>query len=291
MALVQSGRGCRFNCEFCSIKAFYGNELRQRPISDVVAEIEQLDRRHVFLVDDNLFSDLDHARALFEALIPLNILWSCQISIDVTRYPDLIDLMARSGCISALVGFESLDVKNLKQMRKGWNVKWIDYESAIERLKSAGIMIYATFVFGYDHDTVESLERAVDFSIEHKFLLANFNPLTPTPGSKLYERLMEENRMVFPKWWTDPAFRYGDALFAPKGMTADELTEGCYAARIRFNTASSILRRLCDTRTNMRTPYRAGIYLLANITSRREIHAKQGHTLGETTPLMPQEAL
>ena len=278
--LVQFGRGCKFNCDFCSIHAFYGASIRQRPVNEVVQELESLRRRHIFFVDDNLFVNPGQAKALFEALIPLNKLWSCQVSIDVARDPGLLDLMRRSGCISVLIGFESLDPSNLRQMGKGWNVKWLDYATSIRRIQQAGIMIYGTFVFGYDHDTVAAFRPTVEFAIQHKFLLANFNPLTPTPKALLFDRLAKENRLIHNQWWLDPVFHYGDATFAPRGMSAQQLTQGCYRSRTRFNQAGSIARRLFEPNTNLRTPYRAGIYLVSNLISRREIHRKQGRQLG-----------
>src|SRR5207245_1049745 len=132
------------------------------------------------LVDDNIFVDVPKARELFEALIPLKITWSCQVSIDIARDPALVRLMQRSGCVSALVGFESLNKANLVQMRKAWNLKYSDYQTSIKVFQDAAIMIYGTFVFGYDHDTVDAFDEAVDFAIRNKFYLANFNPLTPT---------------------------------------------------------------------------------------------------------------
>ena len=280
MGLVQYSRGCKFNCSFCSIRAFYGNSLRQRPIEDVVEDIRRTGRRHIFLVDDNLFINADKARELFEALLPLKISWSCQVSIDIARDTELVKLMARSGCISALIGFESLDPASLKEIRKGWNVKWQSYDDAIDVFRNAGIMLYGTFVFGCDNDTADSLNASVDFAIKNKFLLANFNPLTPTPGAPLYDRMKKEGRLLHDRWWLDPNFSYGDATMLPKNMTAEQLTEGCFAARTRFNTIRSILERMLDLRTNLRTPHRAGIYLLANLISRREIYSKQNRTLG-----------
>lgn len=183
--------------------------------------------------------------------------------------------------MTALVGFESLDRENLEQMKKGWNLKQGDYETPIRILKDAGLMIYGTFVFGYDRDTPDCFDRAVDFALRHKFYLANFNPLTPTPGAPLYARLLAEGRLIHDRWWLDPSYRYGDATFRPRGMTAEELTAGCYRARCQFNTLPSIGLRLFDTRTSLGSPYRLGLYLLSNVISRREIHAKQGSLLGE----------
>lgn len=151
-------------------------------------------------------------------------------------------------------------------------------------------MIYGTFVFGYDRDTVDSFDEAVDFAIRNKFYLANFNPLTPTPGADLYRQLEQEGRLIFDRWWLDPEFRYGTATFHPRGMSADELTEGCLRARLKFNTWRSLCRRAFAPATNMRTPYRLGMFLLSNLISKREILRKQGRRLGSAMPLEPVEA-
>ena len=280
IGLVQFSRGCRFNCTFCSIRAFYGNNLRQRPIEHVVEDIRRSGRRHIFLVDDNLFVDRDTAYALFEALEPLNISWSCQVSIDIARDEELVQLMRRSGCISALIGFESLNPSSLRQLKKQWNTKWQSYDDALAVFRRAGIMLYGTFIFGCDNDTPDSFSETVAFALRNKFVLANFNPLTPTPGAPLYDELLAEGRLLHDRWWLDPEFGYGDATFEPRGMTAQELTEGCFAARRQFNTARSILSRMLDPRANGRSVFRAGVYLLANLKSRREIMRKQGRRLG-----------
>jgi radical SAM superfamily enzyme YgiQ (UPF0313 family) len=285
IALIQYGRGCKFNCDFCSIRAFYGASLRQRPVPEVCAEIERAGHRHVFFVDDNIFVNVAKATELFRALIPLGITWSCQCSLDVARDPDLVRLMQRSGCTTSVFGFESLDRDNLQQMRKAWNLKFADYESAIRILQDAGIMIYGSFVFGYDRDTPASFGRAAEFAIRHKFYLANFNPLTPTPRAPLFDRLSREGRLIHDRWWIDPRYRYGDATFHPRGMSAPELTAGCYHARTKFNTWRSIGSRLFDRRTNLGSPERAVIYLASNLIARREIHRKQGRPLGAATPL------
>lgn len=280
MHLVQFGRGCKWACDFCSIHAFYGRNLRQRPVREVVEEIEALEGKLVFLVDDNIFSTEARARELFEALVPLGIRWVCQTSIDVARQPKMVDLMRRSGCVAVLIGFESLDPANLKQMRKAWNTRLQGYQAAIERLKDAGLMIYGTFVHGYDHDTTDSFQRNLDFAVRHRFFLANFNPLTPTPATSLYQRLQREGRLIRDPWWLDPSYRYGAATFHPRGMTATELEEGCYRVRTRFNTLGNITRRALDRRTNLSSLYNLRVFLAANLVSRTEIHRKQDAPLG-----------
>jgi radical SAM superfamily enzyme YgiQ (UPF0313 family) len=287
-SVIQYGRGCKFTCEFCSIRAFYGSDLRQRPVSEVVAEIETLNHRHVFFVDDNIFVDRAKAKELLRALIPLGITWSCQVSIDIARDRELVELLEKSGCIGALVGFESLNPINLKQMKKGWNLKKQDYETSIRILQDAGIMIYGSFVFGYDADTPDSFEEAVEFTIRNKFFLGNFAALTPTPGAALYDRLLQENRLLYDRWWLDPDYRYGDAAFIPRGMTPDQLTEGCNWARTQFTSYRSLYHRIWDRRTNLRNIHRAGYYLAANLVFRRELRTKHGQPLGGKVPLLSQ---
>ena len=284
---VQYGRGCKYACDFCSIHAFYGTKLRQRPVEEVVAEIEALDRRYLLLVDDNLFIDVPRTEALFRALVPLKRRWGCQVSIDVAKNTALLKLMQQSGCIAALIGFESLDEVNLASMNKKWNVKYGDYATAIRKFQDHGIMIYGSFIFGYDHDTTDVFDRTIEFALESKLFLCNFSALTPTPGARLYDRMQREGRLLYDRWWVDPDYRYGQATFQPRLMTAEQLTDGCLHARSEFYKSSSILRRAFDFQTNLRTPARFGIYMLANVMSRRELRHKLGHRLGTSAPLEP----
>lgn len=278
---VQFSRGCRFSCDFCSISAFYGRELRQRPVQDVAKEIARLGQKHLFLVDDNFYVDKEKTKALLKALIPLKVRWSTQASVDIANDPELLQLMRRSGCMAVLMGFESLDHRNLAQMGKGINLKNSRYSEAIRRIRAQGIMVYGTFVFGYDFDTRDSFEPCLEFALENKLMLANFNPLMPMPGTRLYDRLQAEGRLIHDRWWLSPDFRYGDAMFHPNGMKAEELTEGCRNARYAFNTYSSIATRALDFRANAGNPVNLAMYALSNLISRKEIYNKQGAALGD----------
>ncbi|MGE5706738.1 MAG: B12-binding domain-containing radical SAM protein, partial [Bacteroidota bacterium] len=276
---VQFGRGCKFSCDFCSIHAFYGKSIRQRPVPEVIEEIRALGSKSLFFVDDNLFADETRIRELLEALVALKVKWGCQISIDVTEDSSLLRLMRRSGCQCVQIGFESLDARNLGLMKKAVNLQQGDYRRALSRLREHGIMVYGTFVLGYDHDAPESIPATVDFALKHRFFLANFNPLMTMPGTPLYRRLREEGRLLFDQWWTDPRFRYGQAMLRPKGMTPEQLTEGCLRARLRFNQVSSLFLRALDP-PNRRDLGRVGLFWAANWISRKEILAKQGISLG-----------
>jgi radical SAM superfamily enzyme YgiQ (UPF0313 family) len=285
ISLVQVGRGCRFACDFCSIHAFYGAYRDQRDPEDVASEMRMLPKRRlVFFVDDNLFWTRDAFVKLMRAITPLKMRWTCQITIDVARDPILLDLMAGAGCALALIGFETLDRGNLVQMRKKFNGVAGTYAEVIERFHSRGMMIYGTFVFGYDADTPAAFDRAAQFARDQNMCIANFNPLTPMPGTGLYRRLAGEGRLLRPSWWIDPQFRYGDAIFAPLNMSASELSEGPMRARRAFYGWSSILQRAVRGAPRWRAPYKIGTMLLANWISRREIERKQGRLLASPEP-------
>ncbi|HEV2722802.1 MAG TPA: radical SAM protein [Thermoanaerobaculia bacterium] len=272
--LVQYGRGCRFACDFCSIHSFYGASLRVRPLDGLIEEIEALPAgRLLFFVDDNLFGRKSELLALLDALTPLRRRWFCQISIDVARDEALLDRVAAAGCAGVLIGFESLNAESLAQMNKSWNAASGSYARVVRALHQRGIAIYGTFVLGYDADTADTIERTLDFALESNLEIANFNPLTPMPGSALYDRLRAEGRLLSPRWWLDPDYRYGDAVFTPRGMSAQELADGVFEARRRFYRWSAIGRRLLGAAS-------VGLTLVANVISRREIYKKQRRRLG-----------
>ena len=112
LTLVQFGRGCPHGCHFCAIGAFFGQRAHTRPVAEVVAELEAARARTVFFVDDNIVADRSAAKELFRALIPLKLRWVSQAAIDMTEDRELMDLMARSGCLGHVIGFESLDPAN-----------------------------------------------------------------------------------------------------------------------------------------------------------------------------------
>ncbi|HAZ12630.1 MAG: hypothetical protein A2X86_11470 [Bdellovibrionales bacterium GWA2_49_15] len=279
--VVQFSRGCRFQCDFCSIHVFYKHTLKYRPIEDIVREIKGLAGQTIYFADDNIFTNKEMTRTLVRALMPLKIRWACQISIDIIDHPELLTEMRESGLFCVTIGFESLSASNLKQIMKGWNTSYGSYETAIKILREKGIMTFGTFVFGYDDDTPESFQQVLNFATKNKLFLAHFNPLTPTPGTALYERLLKEERLLNDPWWLNADYRYGEATFRPRQMTPEELQKGCYRARMNFNSWSTLFKRLMDFKANCANLFNLFIFLVANITTRNEIIKKQGAHLGE----------
>ena len=285
-SLVQYGRGCRFACDFCCITTFFKRTQVVRPVEDVIAEINDQDRKFIFFVDDNLVSDHEAAKRLMRALIPLKIRWISQGSIDMTEDPELMELIEASGCQGFVIGFESVQPASIRGMRKASNLSkkfkgWDLYARQVEILRKHHLQTWAAFTLGHDSDTVESIDATFHFAEENRFCFAAFNILMPYPSTPLYDRLKAEGRLLWDgKWWLHPDYRFNHAAFIPKNMTPDELTEAVWQCRDRWNSPKSILKRIWDFRTHLNSPYRLGTYLVYNKLYAHETLTKHGMFFG-----------
>jgi radical SAM superfamily enzyme YgiQ (UPF0313 family) len=279
LALVEASRGCHNRCSFCSITAFHGATYRRRPPEEIVSEIREIGVRRVFFVDDNLMGDADGSRALFESLAPLGIRWLSQVSVSVGRDPELMDLMARSGCAGVLIGFESLDRETLAGYNKGVNLG-VDYRRLMAMLRERGIIVYGTFMFGAAGDTDATVRAAVRFAMEQRLFLAAFAHVVPFPGTPLYRQLEADGSLVHDSWWLSEEFRFGDVPFTPAGFTPEGLRDACHRAREEFYGYGSILRRAFDGQANLRSLSNAQVFFGANAMLRTEVGRKRGLPLG-----------
>ena len=271
---VEFSRGCKYSCDFCSVSAFNKQKFKARSVKNVIKEIEEIGKKSIYFIDDNLFADEMKAKELLKSLVPLNVKWGCQISLDVAKDKNMMKLLEKSGCIIALLGFESLNIENLKIMKKGANVRFNDYREVVKIFKNHGIMIYGSFVFGYDKDTEKTIELALEFSVNNKFFLANFNTLNPMPGTKLYDRLKIENRLLNNEWWLDDKYKYGEVMFKPDLMSSVQLKNKCMEIRKKFNSFSNIAYRSCDFKANSKDIKNFGMFLMGNLITRKDLIKK-----------------
>jgi radical SAM superfamily enzyme YgiQ (UPF0313 family) len=271
VSLIQFSRGCTFNCSFCAVARFFRNTHHCRRVQDVVREIEQGGFRLVLFTDDNLTANRSAAKALCAALKPLGVHWASQVSVDVVQDAELIELMAESGCMGQLIGFDSINPTSLRWMRKSPNLREFDrYERAIDRLRKYGFQVWASFMLGNDHDSEECIRQTVRFAMDSKFTLAFFHLLVPYPGTQLYAELRRSGRLLFEgAWWLHPEFRYNTATFIPRQMTARELGEITVWANREFYSARSITLRLLDRKTNLRSLAKLLMYMKFNLLVRR----------------------
>lgn len=240
--LIQTTRGCPYDCEFCSVTALHGRTYRMRPVSDVEKEIQSLERSkaYIFFVDDNIVGNLSYARELLTMLSHYRLRWVSQGPIHIAENEEILSLMAKAGCHGLFIGFESLREENLDMMGKRINRVEM-YEKGIQRLHDAGIGVYGSFVFGYDYDDVSVFDEFLKFADRNRIEGAFLPILTPFPGTRIYQRLKQEGRLLTENW---SKYDMATVVFQPKRMTVEELQEGFWKVNRSFYSLSSMAKRI-----------------------------------------------
>jgi radical SAM superfamily enzyme YgiQ (UPF0313 family) len=271
VSLMQFGRGCRFNCTFCAVSQYFKHTHQCRRLEDVLYEIEKDKLKIILFTDDNLIANRDELKIFLKELIPYKVKWASQASIEMTDDRELLRLMADSGCIGNLIGFDSININSLNNYRKSPNLRnFNNYRETIEVLRDHGLLTWASFMMGNDFDSLETIEKTVEFSIRNKFTAAFFHVLMPYPGTELFKQFEQENRLLFGgKWWLHPDFRYNDATFIPKLMSPEELSRATIQANKDFFNYSSVMTRLFDSKTHLGSLIKFLIYIRLNWVMRQ----------------------
>jgi len=219
---VQATRGCPFSCDFCSVAQFFGNTYRYRPVDEVIAEVKSLPPGYFTFVDDNIMGKPSYAKELFRKLTPLKRKWASQGSLTMAKDTKLLKMAVESGCYALFVGIESLSQENLSSMNKSIN-HVSQYEEAIKKIQDHGIMVVGSFIFGFDHDDEAVFERTVKFCEMNKIELPIFFILTPVPGTRLYQRMEKEGRILHKDW---SKYNGSNVVFKPKLLSEETLLNG-----------------------------------------------------------------
>jgi radical SAM superfamily enzyme YgiQ (UPF0313 family) len=178
----------------------------------------------VFFVDDNFAINVKRTKSLLRDIITANaqLSWVAQISANLLRDQELIDLIAESGGKWIFIGMESLDPVNLASVRKSFN-KPEEYASVLESLARRNVYAITSFIFGLDHDKPGVAERTLAEVRKWPPVLPVFGQITPFPATPLYDRLLKEGRLTRPKHWLEFApFRMAHT---PLNMTIPEVQE------------------------------------------------------------------
>lgn len=255
---IQTARGCPMNCDFCSVTVVNGGTYRQRPIEDILNELQLLNRKTVFFIDDNILGygtkAEERAIKLFKGIIERNIKirWASQSSVNIVRNPEVLKYAALSGCFMLLIGFESINHKSLKDMNKAENLKdnARKYKNVIKRLHDHGITIMGAFILGSDYDDKSIFDATGDFIMSSGIDMANFSIMCPFPGTRLYDKLAAEDRLFytnFPHDWQYYKVAAQHVLFQPKLMTPEELIDGTMQLYKHTTSISSSGKRALKT--------------------------------------------
>jgi radical SAM superfamily enzyme YgiQ (UPF0313 family) len=209
---VESGRGCPYGCEFCTVTGFFGDSIRFRSNESVVNELLLLKARArsergqiaVFFIDDNFAINVKRTKSLLRDIIAADaqVNWVAQISANLLRDEELVDLIAAAGGKWIFIGMESIDPANLKDVNKGFN-KPGEYAAVLERLAQRNVYAITSFIFGMDNDTPGVAERTLQEVRTWPPGLPIFGLLTPLPATPLYKRLEAAGRLTRPKHWQE----------------------------------------------------------------------------------------
>ena len=249
---VQATRGCPYHCPFCVVTPYFGNRFRYRDPEDILDEIRSFPRKLVVFLDDNLLGDPVRVRPLLEGMRDMGVRWGSQTNLRFAEDPELVDLVARSGCIGLFVGIESVTGENSRLGKSGKRGSQIDL---MKRVQDAGIILETSIIFGFDDHDEGIFEKTLRFVEESPLSVPTFNILTPYPGTSLFRRFEEEGRILHRVW---DRYNHSEVVFRPKLMTPERLYRGWVEARREAYSWSSIFSRVA------RNPRRRLINLIYN---------------------------
>src|SRR6266436_1297471 len=226
---IESGRGCPYGCEFCTVTGFFGDSIRFRTNQSIIDELLSLKARAkaegglvtVFFVDDNFAISIKRTKSLLRDIIAAGaqLPWTAQISANLLRDEELVDLIARSGGRMIFIGMESIDPVNLADVNKSFN-KPEEYATVLNRLAERNIYAITSFIIGLDNDTPGVADRILQQIRSWPPGLPIFGQLTPFPSTPLYKRLLADGRLTRPKHWLK--FERYSMAHKPLKMTIDE---------------------------------------------------------------------
>jgi len=239
--IISTSRGCPFQCDFCynSCKNVLKTYIN-RPVDDVIKDINALKTRHIMFIDDNFIGNPKWTKELLKVIKPRRLKWNAAVTSNIVDMPELLDEMKEAGCQSLFIGFESINSKSLESVHKVQN-SVNRYEKLVDEVHKRGIMINASFVFGLDEDDSSIFKSTLEWIVKNKIETVTSHILTPYPGTKLYKTLLVENRIVD---FNLASYNTASVVYKPKNMTAEELYNGYIWIYKELYTFKNIMKRL-----------------------------------------------
>ena len=253
---IQTARGCPMDCEFCSVTAFNGYRYRQRPIAEVLDELEKIPNKMVFFIDDNIIGygkgAVDRALHLFKGIIERGIKkeWLCQASLNFADNEDVLAYAAKSGCRMVVLGLEAENLVALNETNKKMNMKiGVDaYEEIFRRINRHGIAVVGAFIYGMDSDTPNALRRRTNYILKSGVDVMQTTYLTPLPGTRLFSKLKDKGRLLytnFPDDWVH--YDMTQVIYHPALMEPRELMQAMAESNRRLYSRRALGRKFIKT--------------------------------------------
>lgn len=255
-------RGCPHPCDYCAVQTYYQRGYRTRPVEEVIDDIraiKSLGANRLLFLDDNPVARPEAAKELFRAMIPLRMKWASQSTVNIARDPELLDLAARSGCVSLSLGLESLNEDSLAAVSKGFNLPQ-RFSEDIAAIRAKGIQVIALLMVGLDGDSVDTFRRSLEFLEENKVSFLKLFTPCPYPGTAYHEQVTKAGRLLVDDW---RRYDYGSPIVRPLHMTTDDMMHGFQYMYEGFYSVGSILRRLLPLLRG--NPLETLAYLVANL--------------------------
>lgn len=243
-------RGCPHKCDYCTIPHLYpkAQQMRLRPVAEVIEEIRRFQDKGVVFWDDNLAAVPAYAKELCRQLRPLKRWWTSQTTMNSLNDNEFLELAAASGCKALFVGLESIDQTSLNGARKGHN-RVQDYRNLLQRCHNLGIAIQAGIIFGFENDDRDIFQRTVDTFGDIGLDNATISLLVPYPGTPAYAMLESQNRIIDKNWRHYNGKTH--VVFQPRKMSPEQLLNGYEWAKTQFYSLRHIARRLNKSRTGL----------------------------------------
>lgn len=275
--------GCINDCDFCCTAAVYKGHFQLRKIKYVIEYLKSISKisKKAGFVDNNIYNNRGYLLKLLKAIIDnkIKIKWGAQVTVDVDDDPEVLHYLHKAGCRFLFIGMETINQENLAGVNKKYSVQ--SYRQRLRNINKSGIRVAGYFMFGFDNDTTKTLQMLYDFISSAKISLPILNILIPVPGTRIFKRLKDENRLLFEEeqdLLKNNNF-YNSAcntcFFIPRLMSAEEAETGFLEMYGKLAGYYQIIKRsLCFN------PVMMAFLLGMNFVFRREyLDMKRRHNL------------
>lgn len=270
---IQATRGCPYHCSFCPESHLPGgHQFFARPIKDVINELKKIPQKTVIFYDASLTIDPEYTKELFSQMQGIGKHFFCNGNVDVlAKDPELVRLSKKAGCVSWLIGFETISQPTLDQIQKTTNTV-NEYHQCVTNIHKHNMAVVGSFIFGFDNDTPDVFSSTLSLIQQLKIDVIDCSILTPFPGTPLFAELKRQNRILTQQW---DAYTMKNVVFQPKNMTPKQLHQGVVWMYKQFYAPHRTTQRLIRAIS-------FGLYPLLLVASRNTIALINSQALKKT---------